>query len=131
MNEMSFADFGKSEFVAKVYYVIPFIVAGVKDYNETVLPPYRFDKNSYKAELDINGHPAESTISIVEMFRGGKLVIKDFNGNLESVNLSFRGSEGSEYLHATLENIPYGKVQCTLYELQSADGKVRWRNPDA
>lgn len=130
MNEMSFADFGKSEFLAKISYVIPFIVAGVKDYSVAVLPPYRFDKNSYRAELDINGHPAEPTVSIVEMFWGGKLVVKDFNGNLRSVDLRLRGSEGSEYLHATLENIPYGKVQCTLYELRSADGKVRWRNPD-
>lgn len=131
MNEMSFAEFGKSEFVAKVYYVIPFIVTGVKDYSKTVLPPYRFDKNTYRAELDITGHPAEPTISIVEMFQGGKLVVKDFNGNLRAVGLSIREDVYGVYLHATLENIPSGKVQCTLYELRSADGKVRWRNPDA
>lgn len=128
---MSFADFGNSEFLTKVDYAISFIVEGVKNYNYTVEPPYRIDQESYKAELDITGHPAEPTISIVEMFRGGKLAFKDFDGNVGVRDISFRGNAGSEYLHVTLENIPYGKVQCTLYELRSADGKVRWRNPDA
>lgn len=134
MNEMSFADFGKSEFIGQLKYVLKIVLTKVRDnLAGYVVAPYLLPAHSgggRSVEIWCRMEESGSQTPMESMGESPAVVFRTAERDYVASAGWREDSYHDYYLYTRFEPGLSTMPDAWVYEILDSKGEVRWRNPD-